>query len=546
MSGYDDLRTAAQSPVSRLLARLSRPTHALPVDIFRVLVGLLSCAYFLHLLVQARDFSGPDGLIDHELVLELFWYMRIGLFQPGMGLTFFQAAFLAAAVASWALVIGYRVKLISAFLFLIAVSTYRWNYLVTYVDDAIMHLVLFWMLLLPVGRTLVVQEWVRDRRGAIERWKGQLVPGLTVHCFLANLALIYLVAGLWKWTSPMWREGTALYVILQMPIAFAPDFWGPQHLPLLRIASYLALIVEPLLALAIVLPTNHWLKWVLLAALFGFHGGIIAMLKIPYANVACIAAAVLIARDEIMLRLRRPVGSGARRGPARLDLAGKASLAFVTVLTLAMLAEATVPPWRFSSRLAEDVGRTNEHLRAIAHDGGRQEWRAGFHDTGRNPLYVPLWAVGIAQSYRLFDWVDNRNFTGHYEVKEHRGDGATHAVDPRELFPTSLRGTLLQAYLHDITWARVPPSRSDELKLALYGRFASRFCGQHPSRGLVEVHATIWQITLEEADRRRGERELLMQFECRGEEASLSYVKLPSSTPTARAASPPQSTAELR
>ena len=46
-------------------------------------------------------------------------------------------------------VFGYRVRLCASVLFVIAVSTYRWNFLVIYVDDAFMHLLLFWFMLLP-------------------------------------------------------------------------------------------------------------------------------------------------------------------------------------------------------------------------------------------------------------------------------------------------------------------------------------------------------------------------------------------------------------
>ena len=66
---------------SRLTTALSRPTYALPVDLLRVLVGLLSFSYFLRTFFDAEDFSCPNGLIDHELSYELFWYTRWSLFQ---------------------------------------------------------------------------------------------------------------------------------------------------------------------------------------------------------------------------------------------------------------------------------------------------------------------------------------------------------------------------------------------------------------------------------------------------------------------------------
>jgi len=159
---------------------LARPTDALPLDIFRVLVGLLTFIYFLQTFLEARDFSGPDGLIDHELSQKIFWFTRIGLFPPDSSLLFFQTIFLIACLCSWAVILGYRVKIFAAILYLIAVSTYRWNFLVMYVDDSIMHLALFWLLLLPVGRTLVLSEWRADRKEAWQRWKHATAPGFAV------------------------------------------------------------------------------------------------------------------------------------------------------------------------------------------------------------------------------------------------------------------------------------------------------------------------------------------------------------------------------
>jgi hypothetical protein len=67
----------------------------------------------------------------------------------------------------------------------------------------------------------------------MEQVEIRAVPGAAVRCFVANLALIYLVAGLWKWTSTMWRDGIAVYAILKTPLSYAPDWWGVHHISVL-------------------------------------------------------------------------------------------------------------------------------------------------------------------------------------------------------------------------------------------------------------------------------------------------------------------------
>ncbi len=340
---------------------LAKPVYALPVDILRVLVGLISFAYFVRTFLESRDFSCESGLIDHQLSFELFWYTRWSLLQPGITCSLFEVIFLLAAGVSWMLILGLRVKLAAGFLFLTASSAYRWNFLVIYVDDAIVHLMLLWVILLPVGHTLVLREWVRDRRVAVQRWQAQLVPGLAVRCFLANLALAYVVAGVWKWSSPMWRDGFALYAVLKLPVAYTPDLWLPEHLPALEIANYFALICEPLFPLMFLLPTNHRLKWLLLTGFVFFHAGILATLKIPFANIACLGAGVLVFRDELMVRiLRRRVQFEPVAAPRGFDRYGGLSLLLVVALTLQVLSELRMPAWRFQDAPGSSVSLSAE------------------------------------------------------------------------------------------------------------------------------------------------------------------------------------------
>ncbi len=495
--------------------RWQRPVPALPIDMFRVLVGLLSTVYFVHLGLQTGDISSPDGLIDHTLVRDIFWYTKMGLFRPGITANELRVIFAAAAGASLALAAGWRPKIMAAFMFVIAVSAYRWNFIVIYVDDAIMHLAMFWMLLLPIGSTLVLRDYTRERQGALERWRATVVPGAAVRAFLISLSLVYVVAGMWKWTSPMWRSGTALFAALQTPVAWMPAMWTQGQLPFISIADYTTLILEPAFPLMFVLRRNHPLKWGLLIMMIGFHVGIVATMKVPYANIACLAAIVVIFRDEIMMLLTR--GRTLRQiqicSPAtRLCTAG--SLSFVTVLTLAMIGEAAVPAWRGPNRAEEaNVAR------------GRTARHAGFLGSQHNPMYLPLWGIGIAQSYRLFDWIDDRNFRVNYSVTETRPDGSARSIEPEEIFPVSIRGVLLQSYMHDITWGSLPRERADDMKIALFARFAHRYCKAHADAGDINVLASVGRVPIDRPAPFPAATPF-MRFSCAGTEERLVFARL--------------------
>ena len=109
------------------------------------------------------------------------------------------------------------------------------------------------MIILPTGSTLTWKEVRRDGKVDMDRWRSRTVPGLAVRCFLVNQALLSTFSGLWKLTSPMCLEGTALYVILKLPIAWFPDLWDAGSLPWMKIADYAALAAEPLFVLLLFL-----------------------------------------------------------------------------------------------------------------------------------------------------------------------------------------------------------------------------------------------------------------------------------------------------
>lgn len=458
---------------------LKRETWALPVDIFRVLAGVVGFAYFLTLLHQVSDFSSPDGLLDHELLQRIYGFTRLGLFHPGLGAWFFYAIYSLACLGCWGVILGYRTKLCAGFLFAIAVSAYRWNFIVMYVDDAIMHLVLFWLLLLPVGHTLTLADVWSKKRACLLHWRQCRVPGLSVRCLLANVCLVYLVAGLWKFESPMWHDGIALYITLQLPIAYTPELWGPQHLPWLRVANYAALVLEPVLPVLLLMRRGHPLKWFGLCAQFGFHLGIIATLRIPFANVLLMATAVLFFRHEIMSVLvsRDVQAPGVQTQAKRLDWGGRFAVVFLICLTLAMMRRLPI------------VG--------IVHQ----------------PAYALLWVVGIAQDYQLFNWIDRKNFSVRYRVQATPSDGRRREFTPSQLFPGSLRATLLQSYLHNIRWIAVPRRYRPVLKQTILQRFANRFCRLHPVPDRVSAWAQVQRVRSDRPGLQVRQR-FLMDFRC--------------------------------
>ena len=484
---------------------LAAPIHALPLDIARILIGGVLFFYFLSALRQARDFSDPDGLIDHRLSTRLLPPTRISLFQPGMPGILFRAIYLCACVAALFVIVGYHPRPTALFLFLAAVSTLRWNVLAAYLDDALIHIFCLWLVLLPVGRTLTLQAILQDGwNAAAADWLAATVPGTTPRVFLANMALVYLVAGAYKFTSPMWRDGSAMHAALRMPIARAPGFWTLRWRTPLRLVTHAALIMEPLFAVIFVLPAGSVLRWPLLAGAVVFHLGIALTLKIPYSNAAMLGAMVIPFGPEIM---QGGLGVSPPQGAAAPGLAPTEVVAIVLVALIVV-------------GLIWEAANTGRRL--------RERYSASGWD---NPVRSLLWTVGIFQSYRLFDWVDERNYHLRFEVTSVASPGSADAsdsatgrpLDPDAMFPRTMRHLLLQSYLVGNIWLRMSPDKLEAVRRSLLVRHARRYARAHPGAGTIDVVAIVQRITEDNLELTQGERRSLMRFTCRGGDAVMHF-----------------------
>jgi hypothetical protein len=474
---------------------LRREAFALPVQLFRIVVGLLATAYFIRLLREARDFSASDGLLDHRLIQVVYPETRVSLFQGGTPSIVIVIALIIALAAALGVVAGWRVKLCAGIALAVAASTYRWNFIVMYLDDAVMHLLLFWLLLLPATPSLGMMELLRNPRAAVARWSGVTVPGAAVTCLLLNIALMYVIAGLWKLDSPLWRSGYGLYAALRLPVAAMPDVWGPSHVPMLRLANWMVMAVEPFMALPLFLPPGRRLKKIGGVLFAGFHLFIVVTLGLPFAMIGLLSTSILFFGPEISAAAARwsaTLSPVPLRAAPVLTWSGRLAIAFVVVLTLA------------TTRRIPVVGALNV------------------------PAYGVLWMVGVAQDYRLFNWIDRVNYDVATRIEEvHRG-GETAPVGARKSYPSSFRSKLLLAYLHDIRWLRLPREHRRRMRASIVERLSLWYCRENQPARPVRISSDIFRLV---PSGRVYESSLIVaEFECRGGSAAIRRMLEPSST----------------
>ena len=102
--------------------------------------------------------------------------------------------------------------------------------------------------------------------------------------------------------------------------------------------------------------------------------------------------------------------------------------------------------------------------------------------------------MGLAQSYRLLDWVDDRNYAVDYDIVERDTEGKT-SVAAAEMFPRTMRHVLIQSYLIGALWTKLDPHVHAALRSAILRRYATRYARRHPHKEVtIEVQAGIRRL----------------------------------------------------
>ncbi|MEM9378621.1 MAG: hypothetical protein AAGB93_01640 [Planctomycetota bacterium] len=497
---------ASRPLVDRLLRTWTAPVPALPLALFRIAVAALTLAYLARLTIEAPLLHGTIGLIDQGTVESAYPFTRQALFPAGTGVAVRRGLLLVGCVLCVPLALGWRPRRTALALYVLVVCAVRSHFVVASVDDGIVHLLLFWTVVLPVGESL-----------SIERGPGlhRQVPGGAARAAGLNFALIYLVAGGSKWTSEMWREGSALHAILSL----RPSFWS-EAVDVVPAgawvaATWAALVVEPFFALLVVLPPGSRSKAGLGVAWLGFHAFLVATFDVGIANLGCLALGLLVFRTEITSW----INGGTRTpeaGPVRVLPRDAVAALTIVLLTGAMVASLVASGWRDAAEGADQPALHESRL--------------------SRAFYGPLWCAGLMQQYRLLDWIDDRNHACTFTAAL---DGVPiEGFDDRWLTPRTMRGTLLLAPIVGPRWSPLDPQSEervrDHVRKRLAARLVKRLACDLRSPAVLSVEAHVTRVRLGRASP-GGTREVLRARI----DPSGDFVVLPSTRSAACVASSP-------
>ncbi len=214
---------------------------------------------------------------------EQAWFAGLYIADPTWVRVFFGAAVLAHL--GW--LIGLLTPVMGLLSFAAWVSLMGRNPMLYAYPDQLALMLCFLLALVPCGRGLSVDAWLRRRRG-LER---RPVPVWCRRLFAFELAILYVSTGLAKHGKTWHGEGTALYYTLANPYNrhfAASELWASVQPWLLRPVTWITVYWEIGFGAFVlqnwireVIGTRRWmsdLRWVFLGWGLVVHGGVALLL----------------------------------------------------------------------------------------------------------------------------------------------------------------------------------------------------------------------------------------------------------------------------
>ena len=256
-----------------------------PLSLFRIGFALVLLRDALLHLPIATVFYSDQGVVPRSALAPLLdgvypWRLSLmaGLGEPWQATLFFS---LWAGVAL-CLLLGVGTRFAAAINYLFVLSIYWRNPFITSGADDILRVLSFWIIFIPLNHHLSLDNLYRQRRGLTTPHTTLALP---VRLAQLQIALIYLMAGLFKLLGDQWTEGTAMFFVLQLDSLLLPSGqWLAEHAPdgLLHLLTYGVVLLELAFPVLVFIPfPQPLLRRVALALVFAMHLGIALVMRKP-------------------------------------------------------------------------------------------------------------------------------------------------------------------------------------------------------------------------------------------------------------------------
>jgi hypothetical protein len=247
---------------------------ARPLALLRIALGLVTLGDLLDRLPDFHAFYTDLGVLPRAS-LDVVRVMRLSVLSLSGSPSVIGVMFALGALAAITFTLGFHSPLANLATWLWAISVQERNLYVCDSGDTVLRLLLFFCLFADTGARYSLDVRL-GRRAPLER-----IPALPVRAIQFQIALIYVVAYLWKYGGT-WRDGSAVYRSLN-----AADFARPfgqwlGHFPsLCRLFTRFTLVSEAAFAPLVFSPiATRRLRALGLAGGVALHLGILATMRV--------------------------------------------------------------------------------------------------------------------------------------------------------------------------------------------------------------------------------------------------------------------------
>lgn len=264
---------------SRPLAALARvdSTQSFGIDprslaLFRVALALVLLSDLWLRINNLGAFYTDDGVLPRAAQIELFGGLSalVSVHMMNGTATIMAITFAIQVAAALALLVGYRTWLATFVSWILLVSLHNRNPMVLQGGDAMMRLLFFWSLFLPLGARASLDRWLVPPHS---QEKHPDAPYLSMGTFAVLLQVCFVYWFTWALkTDATWRiEGSAVGYALSIDQMNRPiGRWLLQYPDALRALTFVTLELERWGPLVALIP--FWRPRLFMVAVFtGFH-----------------------------------------------------------------------------------------------------------------------------------------------------------------------------------------------------------------------------------------------------------------------------------